>query len=104
MIHGPNSFLLAATLLLALNAHSVEADTRRDSLTLFGAWKWTSSGGEGSPAGWATVSVPGCSSVLYLHRDGTYAYWERDSLGDNLLCHGRFKVHGKGEWPQFPRA
>jgi hypothetical protein len=42
--------------------------------------------------------------VVYLHRDGTYAYWERDSLGDNLLCHVEFKVRGKGEWPGFPRA
>jgi hypothetical protein len=52
----------------------------------------------------AAVPAPGCSSVIYLHRDGTYANWERDSLGDNLLCHGKFKIHGKGEWPGYPHA
>jgi len=41
------------------------------------------------------TSAPGCSLMLYIHRDGTYTYWERDSLGDNLLCHGTFKADGK---------
>ena len=71
------------------------ADARRDSLDLFGAWKWAHS--EGGLSNAVATSAPGCSLMLYLHRDGHYAFWERDSLGNNLLCHGRFTVHRMSE-------
>ncbi len=95
--------MTAASLVTSAFATNCPAGARGDSLALFGAWKWVcSGGGYGSPG--FTIPAPGCSSVVYMHRDGTYACWERDSLGDNLLCHGEFKVLGKGEWPGFPRA
>lgn len=70
--------------------------------TLFGAWKWSSS--QGGLTGWVAKTAPRCSLVLYIHRDGTFARWERDSLGDNLLCYGTFKIKRRSKWPGFPRA
>lgn len=41
----------------------------------------------------ATPPQSGWSRSLYFRRDGTYSYLEDDSVGQYLLCGGRFKVH-----------
>jgi len=92
------AYVTAASLFLACCALSsnCSADGGRGRPALFGPWKWTSSEGGMLPG--SREPVPGCSLVVYLHRNGTYAYWERDSLGDNLLCRGKFKIQGRTEW------
>ena len=86
------------------NGRPATVDERPDSLNLFGAWKWASCSGGLTIARGHSEATPGCSLVVYIHRDGTYAQWERDSVGDNLLGFGKltFRGHERGAmWVQF---
>jgi len=49
------------------------------------------------------TSGPGWDRFLSFDLEGTYALWERDSVGDDLRCHGRYMVHRYpvGHTPQF---
>jgi hypothetical protein len=42
----------------------------------------------------------GWNRFLSFNRNGTYALWERDSLGDSLLCSGQYTVHPPGDSPR----
>lgn len=99
---------IAAALLIAaifLNPPGrASADARADSSALIGTWRWERS--EGGLMGARETPPPtGWSRVLYLHRDGTYAYWEQDSVANYLLCKGRYAIHlGAGLMGSYRRA
>jgi hypothetical protein len=42
----------------------------------------------------------GWNRFLSFNRNGTYSLWERDSLGDSLLCSGQYTVHPPGDSPR----
>jgi len=72
------------------------ADSRADSIALFGSWRWTRSAG-GLMGANQTPPPSGWSRTLQFRRDGRYSYLENDSVGQYLLCSGNFKVHPYGE-------
>jgi len=62
-----------------------------DSVKLFGAWTWTQTyGGELGDIG---TPLTRRSRILTFHRDGTYAFLERGTAADSVLCAGEFSVH-----------
>lgn len=70
-------------------------DFQADSDSLYGSWRWLGTYGgmtptrqEPPPTGWLRE--------LYFRRDGTYSFWEVDSLGSMPLCSGRFTIHRAG--------
>jgi hypothetical protein len=67
-------------------------DFHADSLAMFGAWRWVRSAG-GLMGARATPPPSGWSRVLYLRHEGTYAFWEQDSVANYLVCSGKNVMH-----------
>ena len=88
----PASILvLLLTLVGACTAAPSHADSRADSLALFGAWTWSRS--EGGLLGAMEVPPREWSRVLYFRRDGSYSVWETDSVGSYLIKSGRLVAY-----------
>lgn len=68
------------------------AELRSGKEALFGAWEWKQSSG-GLLGARETPPPTGWSRVLYLRTDGTYCFWEEDSVSNYLLCEGQYMVH-----------
>ena len=64
----------------------------RDSVTLYGAWRWIDSAGGLIPSR-QTPAACGCERLLTLNRKGSYEFVERDSIHEYLLCAGGFTIH-----------
>lgn len=81
-----------ALLLSAQASAPAHADFHADSAAVFGAWKWVRTYG-GLLGANNTPPSTGWSRTLFIRRDGTYAFWEQDSVANYVLCSGEITIH-----------
>ena len=87
------SAILALVMASSMVTSAQKADAQgRDSLTLYGTWRWIDSAGGNLP-GRSTPAACGCERLLILRPKGTYEFVEQDSTHEYLLCDGRFTIH-----------